>query len=165
MTALFVGRFQPFHNGHLDALLQIFKKEDRVIIVIGSAEDDFVPENPFTTRERYEMIDAALREVKIPRERYAIVPVRNIHHYSLWVRHLEALTPPFTRVYTGSRIVQTLFEKEGYVVRNQKINLPISGTKVRKTLLEKKDWKSLVPKSVAKLLIQWKAEKRLREVQ
>lgn len=163
MAALFVGRFQPFHLGHLDAIRQILKKEERVIIVIGSAEDDFVPENPFTARERFMMTEAALQEDNISREKYAIIPVRDIKNYSLWVKHLESLTPPFERVYTGSNIVRALFKNAGYEVRTQKINFNISATKVRKALLEKKGWKAMIPRSVAKLLVQWKAEKRLEE--
>lgn len=165
MAVLFVGRFQPFHLGHLDALRQILKKEEQVIIVIGSAEDDFVPENPFTASERFMMIDAALREDGVSREKYVIIPLRDIKNYSLWVKHLESLTPPFSKVYTGSSVVRILFRKAGYEVRTQKINLEISATRVRKALLEKKGWKSMVPKSVAKLLVQWKAEKRLEEIE
>jgi len=34
--ALFIGKFQPFHKGHLFALRQVLKKFDKVIIGIGS---------------------------------------------------------------------------------------------------------------------------------
>ena len=36
MTALFIGRFQPFHKGHLAAIKWILKKEGKIFIVIGS---------------------------------------------------------------------------------------------------------------------------------
>ena len=37
-TGLYVGRFQPFHLGHLEAIKHILKKVDTVIIAIGSAQ-------------------------------------------------------------------------------------------------------------------------------
>ena len=59
--ALFVGRFQPFHNGHLDAIQYILSTEDRVVLVIGSAEENNVPANPFTAGERFQMIEADIQ--------------------------------------------------------------------------------------------------------
>ncbi|RLF01945.1 MAG: nicotinamide-nucleotide adenylyltransferase, partial [Thermoprotei archaeon] len=53
---LFVGRFQPFHLGHLKALRWILEREDEVIICIGSAQYSHSLRNPFTVGERVEMI-------------------------------------------------------------------------------------------------------------
>lgn len=170
MAALFIGRFQPFHLGHLDALKQIFTKEDYVIIVIGSAEDDFTPENPFTAGERYQMIEASLIGEKvcgetITKECFSIIPVRNIHHYSLWVRHLETLLPPFKRVYTNSKIVQQLFlETKKYKVIPLKVNYKISGTEVRKKMLKKESWEKLVPKKTPELIKEWGGVKRIQSL-
>ena len=36
---LFVGRFQPFHLGHLDMVKYALTEVDELIIVIGSAQD------------------------------------------------------------------------------------------------------------------------------
>ncbi len=35
---LYVGRFQPFHLGHLDAIKYALKEVDELVIVIGSAQ-------------------------------------------------------------------------------------------------------------------------------
>ncbi|MEM2947357.1 MAG: adenylyltransferase/cytidyltransferase family protein, partial [Candidatus Bathyarchaeia archaeon] len=34
---LFVGRFQPFHKGHLSVIEDILKEVDELVIVVGSA--------------------------------------------------------------------------------------------------------------------------------
>lgn len=170
MSALFVGRFQPFHLGHLDALKQIFQKEERVIIVIGSAEDDYVPENPFSAGERYQMIEAALlgEEIageKITHECFTIIPVRNIRHYSLWVSHLESLLPPFERVYTGSPVVRNLFKTtKRYKVFPLNMNLKISGAMIRKLMREGKEWEKFVPKKAVNLIKKFKGVERVREM-
>ncbi len=58
LTALLIGRFQPFHNGHLEVVKTISKKCDRMIIGIGSAQLSHTFENPFTAGERH-LIDLA----------------------------------------------------------------------------------------------------------
>ena len=59
--ALFVGRFQPFHNGHIHAIGEILEESDELIIVVGSAQMSHEPDNPFTAGERLEMIRLADR--------------------------------------------------------------------------------------------------------
>ena len=54
--ALFVGRFQPFHYGHLHAVESILKENDELLLVVGSAQMSHEPDNPFTAGERIEMI-------------------------------------------------------------------------------------------------------------
>lgn len=165
MSALYIGRFQPFHLGHLDAVKQILKKEHFLIIGIGSAEDNYVPDNPFTASERYQMIEAALSEAKISKEKYSIIPVRNILNYMLWPDHVDLIFPPYERVYTGSAIVRTLYKKQGkHKVIEVAKNLPINSTEIRKKILTGKKWDHLLPKSVTALLKKWEAEERLTNI-
>jgi len=59
--AVFIGRFEPFHNGHLEVVRRGLAEASRLLIVIGSdgaaRRADFLP---FTTSERREMILASL---------------------------------------------------------------------------------------------------------
>ncbi|MEM2975778.1 MAG: adenylyltransferase/cytidyltransferase family protein, partial [Candidatus Bathyarchaeia archaeon] len=45
---LFVGRFQPFHLGHLTAVKNILKSVDELVIIVGSAQYSHRLDNPFT---------------------------------------------------------------------------------------------------------------------
>ena len=56
--ALFVGRFQPFHYGHLHAIEKILEECDELVLVVGSAQMSHEHDNPFTAGERIEMIRA-----------------------------------------------------------------------------------------------------------
>lgn len=162
-TGLFIGRFQPFHLGHLSVIKAALKEVDFLIIGIGSAEDNYLPENPFTAGERWEMIRAALDEAKISHDRYSIIPVRNINNYALWVDHIKLLLPPFKRVYTGSPITKKLFEDhKEYRIASIKFELNISGTAIRKKMREGKAWQSLVPPAVRKYLEKDNKWKRLK---
>ena len=59
---LYVGRFQPFHLGHLDAIKYALKQADELVIVIGSAQYSHNANNPFTAGERLIMVRQALFE-------------------------------------------------------------------------------------------------------
>jgi nicotinamide-nucleotide adenylyltransferase len=115
MNALFIGRFQPFHNGHLEVIKKAIKENDRLFIGIGSSEANFRAPNPFTCSERFQMIEAALESAKIPREKYEIVTVRNIDNFALWVQHIALYIPPFDKVYTGSDTVKYLFKEHNNI--------------------------------------------------
>ena len=108
--ALYIGRFQPFHFGHLDAIKTALKVEDRLVIVIGSAEENHLSDNPFTAGERFQMIEAALDAEGITHDRYCIIPIRNVKNFILWTAHVAQYIPPVYKVYTGSAIVHELYE-------------------------------------------------------
>ena len=63
-TALFIGRFQPLHKGHIDALEDISKRSDKIIIVIGSSRQKNTKKNPFSLAQRKKMLALALKKIK-----------------------------------------------------------------------------------------------------
>lgn len=163
--SLFIGRFQPFHKGHLSVIKDILSKGENLIIGIGSAEENYLPENPFTAGERYEMICNTLQAESIDLSQTAIIPIRNINNYALWVRHIELYLPKFNKVYTGSKIVKNLFEQEGkYEVCGVDKKLEIDATLIRQKILAGKNWEDLVPKKVRDYLISTKGDKRIQDI-
>lgn len=57
--AVFIGRFQPFHNGHYSVVEQALKLADNVLVLIGSSGGPRTHRNPFTYFERDDMIRRA----------------------------------------------------------------------------------------------------------
>ena len=55
---VYIGRFEPFHNGHANTILHACKLAKKVIVLIGSANEPRTFKNPFTYQERVEMISA-----------------------------------------------------------------------------------------------------------
>lgn len=55
--AVFIGRFQPFHNGHAAVIKKGLELAERVIVLIGSANSSRSLRNPFTYKERAQVID------------------------------------------------------------------------------------------------------------
>src|SRR5437762_5293956 len=109
--AFFIGRFQPFHRGHLAMVRRILESNEEIIVGIGSAQYSHTGENPFTAGERYEMIKRALDAEGI--HNYHIVPIPDTHVHSVWVSHVTSLVPRFDVVYTNSDLVVRLCRERG----------------------------------------------------
>ena len=134
MKALFIGRFQPFHPGHLDAIKQI--SENEIIIGIGSSQYSNTDDNPYSFEERKDMIEKALKNKN---KKYKIIAIPDIHDENNWVDHVKKTVPHFDIVYTGNDWVEKLFTEKNILTKDIKINIPISGTKIRndQRLIEK----------------------------
>lgn len=152
LPALFIGRFQPFHLGHLDVVKQILRRYPKIIIGIGSAQFAGVAKNPFTAAKRTQMIRKSLRGTRIPARKFAIVKIPDIHNDNRWVAHVEKLAPRFGDVWSGTKKVQKLFREDGkHNVVIPKFNLNISGTKIRALMKAKKKWRHLAPSAAVNL--------------
>jgi len=95
VRAVFVGRFQPFHFGHLHAIRTILQEVDELILVVGSAQMSHEPNNPFTAGERIEMIQSALDVAAIDRMEYLIIPLPDAPAHRVWVSQVESQIPRF----------------------------------------------------------------------
>lgn len=60
---IYIGRFQPFHKGHLHIIEQMMKDCRKVVVVIGSANKGNTERNPLTYLERKTIIDKAIRDL------------------------------------------------------------------------------------------------------
>jgi nicotinamide-nucleotide adenylyltransferase len=164
VRGLLVGRFQPFHSGHLGTVRRIRTQAPRseLILAIGSAEQSYTRENPFTASERFEMIVRALAEAKI--DGVVPVPVPDIHRHSLWVRHLEGLLPVFETVYTNNPLTKLLFARAGYAVERPPLidRARLEGRKIRALLAAGRPLGRRVPPAVASFLASIDAPGRLR---
>ncbi|MEM3676231.1 MAG: nicotinamide-nucleotide adenylyltransferase [Thermoplasmataceae archaeon] len=159
-----VGRFQPFHNGHLQVIKQILKESDSVIIGIGSAQYSHTLKDPFTAGERHLMISSTLENEGV--FQYYLVPIEDVNSNPLWVAHVESLTPRFNRVYTNNPLVRRLFFEKGYTVNSMTlINRDSwSGTRIREKMLSGGDWKKDVPPTVASIIEEIDGVNRLRDL-
>ena len=150
--SLMIGRFQPFHNGHLEVIRKISKASENVTIGIGSAQYSHTVTNPFTAGERYSMISDTLRDAGITNA--YIVPIEDLNRYSVWVSHVVSMSPPFSVVYSNNSLTRRLFYEAGYEIRDSPLyNRSVySGTEVRRRMMNDEDWKALVPRTVADVI-------------
>lgn len=160
---LFIGRFQPFHNGHYLAIEDILKIQDEVIICVAASQSSYTLSNPFSSGERIEMI---LRSVRKIRDKVIILSSPNMESNSLWVENIIDTFPSFDTVYTNNNLVRLLWEKRGYNV--SEINFykkeEFNGTLIRELISRDKKWEDLVPVETRDYIKEINGEKRIKEI-
>ena len=163
---VFIGRFQPIHNGHIKALSEILKEVDEVIMVIGSAQCSHSFNNPFTAGERITLVKNALDENGIDPNRYYLIPVPDTNDNRIWVAHLVSLTPSFEIVYTHNPLVKRLLTESGYKIKEPTLfqRDTYSATKIRLAILKGEPWEKFVATSVAKSIKDMGGIERIREI-
>lgn len=148
MRGLFIGRFQPFHLGHLSVVDRMARECDTVIIGVGSPEIAREEKNPFSGGERIEMIKKVLDGRGY--EHYEIYPVPDINCYPKWPHYVMKILPRFDVVYGDTGIVTELFRGIGvkvvYVETTHRHNW--KGCEVRRRMKEGDRWDDLVPPEV-----------------
>ena len=163
---LFVGRFQPFHKGHLKAVKDILNEVDELIIVVGSPQYSHTIENPFTTGERIVMIKRALTAEGVDSSCYWIIPVPDLHIHMVWVAEVIGYTPKFSTVYTNEPLTRRLFIESRFNIKPVPLHRreEYSSTEIRERILDKKNWKELVPATVAQFIQEIDGPERLRDL-
>jgi nicotinamide-nucleotide adenylyltransferase len=163
---VFVGRFQPFHKGHLEVIKKIIKDVDELVVIVGSSQYSHRLDNPFTAGERITMIRKALEEAEIMLQKIWIIPVPDVHQHGLWVCQIVSYAPKFDAVYSNEPLTSRLFKEAGFKVEP----LPFIkrdvylATEIRKRMITKENWKELVPSSVANFIDDIGGDVRLREL-
>ena len=164
MRALVIGRYQPFHEGHLHVFAEVAEEADDLLVGIAAAADSGTRDNPFTAEERNEMVARALEEAGLGP--FTIVDVPDIHDPPRWARYVMSLAPPFDLVVAHNSQTLELFEAEDVPTRRATPYRmdEISGTRVRQLMLEGGAWEDLVPPAVAAFLMEIDGPGRLRSI-
>jgi nicotinamide-nucleotide adenylyltransferase len=159
----YIGRFQPYHNGHQSVLEHIAGKVDEIVIGVGSAQLSHQVDNPFTAGERVLMITRSLASLECP---FYVIPIEDIQRNALWVAHLRSMTPPFDTCYSSNPLVVRLFSEAGINVQSTAMykRETLSGTEIRRRMLNNEPWKSLVPPPVVQVLKEIDGVGRLRQI-
>lgn len=172
MNGLIVGRFQPFHRGHLRAIDYCLSKVDNLWIGVGSANQTPTQENPFTAEERMYMIRISLGTRK---DRCKIIKLDDKDNNEEWVSniddeinsHFATISNHYDKVFSGNPFTISVFEQAGKEVEEFDLfdRDNHSGTNVRQLIKDcDHKWENLVPMNVREYLIQIGASKRLQKL-
>jgi len=159
----YIGRFQPYHNGHQSVLEHIAHEVDEIVIGIGSAQLSHMTDNPFMAGERVLMITRALVSLGCP---FYVIPIEDIQRNALWVAHVRSMTPPFDLCYSSNPLVMQLFKEAGIRVQSPEMyeRETLSGTEIRRRMITDEPWKNLVPPEVIRVLDEIDGVGRLRQI-
>ncbi|MFW9969668.1 MAG: nicotinamide-nucleotide adenylyltransferase [Candidatus Odinarchaeota archaeon] len=166
-TALFIGRFQPIHHGHIYIINQILKSHNKIKIGIGSSQFSHTMNDPFTSDERREFIKAALEKRDISPNSYELYDIPDIFNANKWVEYVISIVGGFDSVYSNSDWVRELFFNKGIKVE-KKISIfkkKFNGNNIRKLIIKNdKKWKNLVPNEVIELIEEFDGINRIKSL-
>jgi nicotinamide-nucleotide adenylyltransferase len=167
INGLFIGRFQPFHKGHLATVKFALQRVDQLIIVVGSAQKSHEFRNPFTAGERIRMIKESLdADDEADVRRIMIIPVPDSEVHSLWTHQLDMLVPKYDVVFANDLFTLMLFNERGI----RAVEAPLyrrnemRATEVRNRMASEETWEDLVPLQVSKVIKEIKGVERVRSL-
>jgi len=138
MDGLLIGRFQPFHLGHLDAVLFGLSRTENLFVGIGSSNKSNEKKNPFSAEERTEMIISSIESSMI--ERIKIFDIPDVDNHEKWTFEIDQIVPKYDVVFSNDEFTKTLFEKRKIdvipvVLKDRE---KFSGTNVRQLITDDK---------------------------
>jgi len=164
MKVLFIGRFQPFHKGHLKVIKYLLEKYDKIVIGIGSSQYKNISKNPFSSEERKRMIEKTLKNESL--SEYEIIDIPDIHNPPKWVDHVLSIFSDFEVVASNNDFTKELFQKKGYKVVDTPIfdGEHLSGKNIRKRIKNNEEWRDLVPNPVLAIIKKINGIKRIKNL-
>ena len=162
-TALFIGRFQPFHNGHLYSFKKCFELADEVIVGIGSSQESGTESNPWDYETRKKMVESVLQGLSSQ-----VVAIPDVFSDKKWGELVRLVIKE--QGYEISEVVgvgnnewtNRIFRQIGIEVYETGLfnRDELEGIKIRKMMKEgDESWKFRVPESVVKYLETYEKQK------
>jgi nicotinamide-nucleotide adenylyltransferase len=160
------GRFQPFHNGHLEYMRGAAAQCDELFVGITNPDPSRIkpeaadparhlPEsNPWSYAERLLMVKAAAGDLGLDLARLHVIPFP-VNEPELWPAYVPADVTQFLRLFSdwgGEKLDRLRAAGFQVVVLDEGAEKELSGTDVRRAVREGGDWEPLVPPGVARVL-------------
>ena len=157
------GRFQPFHNGHLEYLRGAAERSDEVFVGITNPDPTRIKEepsdplrhlpesNPFSYVERLLMVTAVAEDEGILAH---VIPFP-VNEPELWAAYVPHGVTQFLRLFSdwgGTKLER--MREAGYevIILDKGASKEISGAEVRAAMREGRAWQELVPPGVARVI-------------
>lgn len=87
---IYIGRFEPVHNGHIATMRSALTQANKLVVVIGSHNTPRDIKNPWTAPERETMIRATLTEDENAQVSF-IYAENRLYSDTFWVRNVEKM--------------------------------------------------------------------------
>ena len=162
MNGLLIGRFQPFHLGHLEALQFALSKVDKLWLGLGSSNKPIEKNNPFSADERKKMIVSSISDSL--KNKITIYFIPDLDNHVKWIEKIDTIVPTFDIVFSNDPLTDHLYSKRSvqvmtipFLKRDQ-----LSGTRIRDLIKSDQKWDDLVPSGTKLILENLNAQSRLK---
>jgi nicotinamide-nucleotide adenylyltransferase len=164
MNGLLIGRFQPFHLGHLEALQFALSKVDKLWVGLGSSNRPVEKNNPFTAEQRKEMILSSIDDSM--KEKISIYFIPDLDNHMKWVEKIDTIVPKFDIIFSNDDLTKHLYSKRNIQV----LSIPflnrksLSGTNIRDLIISDQKWNNFVPDGTRNFLEKTGAKEHLKNL-
>ena len=164
MNGLLIGRFQPFHLGHLEALQFALSKVDKLWVGLGSSNKPAEKNNPFSAEERKTMILSSIDNSM--KNKISIYFIPDLGNHVKWIEKIDTIVPKFDIVFSNDPLTDHLYSKRTINV----IPIPflnrdkLSGTNIRNLIISDQKWENFVPEGTKNFLINFGVKKHLKNL-
>ena len=164
MNGLLIGRFQPFHLGHLDALKFALSRVDKLWVGLGSSNKPIEKNNPFTAEQRKEMILSSIDDSM--KEKIEIFYIPDLDNHIRWIEKIDTIVPEFDIIFSNDDLTKHLYSKRNVQV----LSIPflnresLSGTNIRDLIIRDQKWDDLVPDGTRNFLKRTGAKDHLKNL-
>ena len=164
MNGLLIGRFQPFHLGHLEALQFALSKVDKLWVGLGSSNKPIEKSNPFSAEERKEMILSSIDDSM--KNKISVYFIPDLDNHVKWIEKIDTIVPKFDIIFSNDPLIDHLYSK-----RTIQITLipflkrdTLSGTNIRNLIISDQEWENFVPEGTKNFLININVKERLKNL-
>ena len=164
MDGLLIGRFQPFHLGHLEALRFALSKVDNLWVGLGSSNVPSEKNNPFSAEQRKEMILSSIDDSM--KKKITIYFIPDLDNHIKWIEKIDTIVPKFEIIFSNDELTKHLYSKRSIKVKS----IPflnrdkLSGTKIRELIISDQKWDDLVPEGTKNFLENTSAKEFLKNL-
>ena len=164
MNGLLIGRFQPFHLGHLEALQFALSKVDKLWVGLGSSNLSPQKNNPFSAEQRKEMILSSIDDLM--KEKISIYFIPDLDNHMKWIEKIDTIVPKFDIIFSNDELTNHLYSKRDIQI----MTIPflkrdkLSGTHIRDLIISDQKWNDLVPEGTKNFLEKINAKNHLKNL-
>ncbi|MFB6209702.1 MAG: adenylyltransferase/cytidyltransferase family protein [Candidatus Nanohaloarchaea archaeon] len=139
MKAAFIGRFQPFHEGHRKVVEEYRNEFEEFCIVIGSSGKRREEENPLSFEERKSIIEECYPELEI-------LGIEDRESDSEWIEELKRKSGADVVISQNDLVKKLVREDKELKLEDHELYSHdiFSGTEVRRRMRSGEEWRYLV---------------------
>jgi bifunctional NMN adenylyltransferase/nudix hydrolase len=130
-VAFILGRFQPFHTGHLSLVKKGFEVADNVCLILGSCDRPRSLRNPFTYDERITIIKSHPYTQALKSNIYFLKDVDNLYNHDQWRADLINKIKNFGNEHNFKDMIildhtkdnsEFIYEDTGFIINRFQVN-------------------------------------------